>query len=60
MLVSIWSAMVTRFCVTPISKRRFLITIQVTMKHDPLDAMVGIHVDFISILHSHTPSVPQA
>ena len=54
------SAMVSRFCVRPTSKRWFLWIVQVTMKHDPLDANVGIHVDFTSVLHSHTPLVPQA
>ena len=34
--------------------------IQVTMKHDPFRWHVGIHVDFTSILHSHTPLVPRA
>ena len=33
--------------------------VQVTMKHDPFDVMQGIHVDFTSILHSHTLLVPQ-
>jgi hypothetical protein len=38
-VVSIWSAMVFRFCGRPISKRWFFKIIQVTMKHDALDAM---------------------
>ena len=37
--MNIWSAMVSRFCVRPISKRWFLIIVQVTLKHDPFDAM---------------------
>jgi hypothetical protein len=39
MVVSVRSAMVSWFCVRPTSKRRFLKIVQVTMKHDPLDAM---------------------
>jgi hypothetical protein len=39
MVVSIRSAMVSRFCVKPTSKRWFLKIVQVTMKHDPFDAM---------------------
>jgi hypothetical protein len=39
MVVSIQSAMVFRFCVRPTSKRWFLKIVQVTMKHDPFDAM---------------------
>jgi hypothetical protein len=55
------SALVSWFCVRPTSERWFLKIVQVTMKHDPLDAIyVGIHVDFASILHSHSPLVPQA
>jgi hypothetical protein len=46
MVVSIRSAMVSRFCVRPTYKRWFLKIDQVTMKHDPFDANVGIHVDF--------------
>ena len=38
--------MVSRFCVRPTSKRWFLKKVHVTMKHDPFDAHVGIHVDF--------------
>ena len=37
--VSVRSAMVSRFCVKPTSKRWFLKVVQVTMKHDPFDAM---------------------
>ena len=38
--VSIQSAMVSHcFCIRPTSKRWFLKIVQVTMKHDPLDAM---------------------
>ena len=44
----------SRFCDRPTYKRWFLKIVQVTMKHDP-----RIHVDFTSILHSHTPSAPQ-
>jgi hypothetical protein len=39
MVVSVWSAMVSRFCVRPTFKRWFWKTIQVTVKHDPFDAM---------------------
>ena len=46
------------FYVKPTSKKLiFLKIVQVTMKHDPFDAMYGIHVDFTSIVHSHTYSV---
>ena len=38
----------------------FFRTVQVTMKHDPIRCHVGIHVDFTSILHSHTPLVPKS
>ena len=38
MVVSVRSAMVSRFCVRPTSKRWFLKVVQVTMKHDPFDA----------------------
>jgi hypothetical protein len=51
--------MVSRFCIRLISKRRFLKIVQMTMKHDPIRCHVGIHVDFTSILLSHTPLVPQ-
>ena len=33
------SAMVSQFCVRPTSKRQRLKIVQMTMKHDPLDAM---------------------
>ena len=61
MVVSIRSAMVSRFCDRFTSKRWFLNIVRVTMKCDPFDTMtVGIHVDFTSIiLHSHTLLVPQ-
>ena len=40
MLASVWSAMVSQwFFVRPTFKRWFLKIIQVTMKHDPFDAM---------------------
>ena len=39
MVVGVWSAMVFRFFVRATSKRRVLKIVQVTMKHDPLDAM---------------------
>jgi hypothetical protein len=40
-VVSVQSAMVSQwFCVWPTSKRWFLKTVQVTMKHDPFDAML--------------------
>ena len=51
--------MVSQSFVRPTFKMWFLKTIQVTTKRDPFDAMLGIHVDFTSILHSHTPLVPQ-
>jgi hypothetical protein len=38
-VVSVQNAMVSWFCIRPTSKRWFLKTVQVTMKHDPLDAM---------------------
>jgi hypothetical protein len=38
-VVNIQSAMVSQFCVRPASKRWFSKIIQVTMKHDPFDAM---------------------
>ena len=38
MVVSVPSAMVSRFCVRPTSKRWVLRIIQVTMKHDPFNA----------------------
>ena len=39
MVVSVRSAMVSQFCVGPTSKRWFLKTFQVTMKHGLCDAM---------------------
>jgi hypothetical protein len=39
MVVSVRSAMVSQFCVRPTSERWFLKIVQVTMKHDTLDAM---------------------
>ena len=39
MIVRFMSAMVSRFCVRPSSKKQVLKIIQVTMKHDPFDAM---------------------
>ena len=39
MVASVRSAMVSRFCVRPTSKRWFLKIVQLTMKHGPLDAM---------------------
>jgi hypothetical protein len=38
-VVSIRGAMVSWFCGRPTSKRWFLKIVQVTMKHDPFDAM---------------------
>jgi hypothetical protein len=58
MVVSVQSAMVSRFCVRPTSKKWFLKIVQVTMKHDPIRCHVGSHVDFTSILHAHTLLVP--
>jgi hypothetical protein len=37
--MSVGSAMVSRFCVRPSSKRWFLKIVQVTNKHDSFDAM---------------------
>jgi hypothetical protein len=37
--VSVWSAMVSPFCVRPTSKRWFLKIVQLTVKHDPFNAM---------------------
>jgi hypothetical protein len=37
-VVTVWSPMVSRFCVRPTSKRWFLKIVQVAMKHDPFDA----------------------
>ena len=39
MVMSIWSAMVYRFCVKPTSKRWFVKIVHVTMIHDPFDVM---------------------
>ena len=39
MVVNIRSAMVSRFCVKPTSKKWFLKIVQVTLKHCPFDAM---------------------
>ena len=39
MVVSIWSAVVSRFYVRPTSKEVVLNIIQVTMKHDPFDVI---------------------
>jgi hypothetical protein len=39
MVVSVRSAMVFWFGVKPTSERWFLKVLQVTMKHDPVDAM---------------------
>ena len=38
MVVSIRSAMVSGLCVRPTSKRWFMKIVQVTMKHDQIDA----------------------
>ena len=38
-VVRFQSAMFSRFCVKPTSKRRFLKIVQVTMQHDLFDAM---------------------
>ena len=37
-VVSIQSAMISRFCIRPTSKKWFLKIIQVTMKNDPFNA----------------------
>ena len=39
MVLSIWSAIVSRFCVKPTSKRWFFNIVQMPMKHDLFDAM---------------------
>ena len=39
MVVNVRSAMVSEFCVRPTFKRWFLNIVQVTMNHDPFDAM---------------------
>ena len=39
MVVSVLSAVGSRFCVRPTSKRRFWEKVQVTMKHDPFDVI---------------------
>jgi hypothetical protein len=39
MMVSVQSAMVSRFRVRPTFKKRFLKIDQVTIQHDPFDAM---------------------
>ena len=58
-VVSDHSAMVSRSCVRPTSKRWFLNLVQVTMKYD--QSMPRRNpCDFTSILHSHTSLVPQA
>ena len=52
-VVNIWSAMVSQFCVRPTSKRWFLKIIQVTVKHDLFDAMydfIDLHPFCIHIL----------
>jgi hypothetical protein len=36
--------MVSLFCVRPTSRGGFLKVVQVTMKHDPIQCHVGIHV----------------
>jgi hypothetical protein len=60
MVVSIRNAMVAWFCVRPTSKRWFLEIVQVTMKHDPFDAMwestLTLHP---SCIHLYTPLVSQ-
>ena len=38
-VVSVWSATVSQFCGRLTSKRWFLNIVQVTMNHDPFDAM---------------------
>jgi hypothetical protein len=57
-MTSVRSALISqRFCVRPASKRWFLKTTQVTMKHCPFWCHVGTHVDSTSSLHSHIHSV---
>ena len=53
MVVSVRSAMVSRFCVRPTSKTRTLKIIQ-TCDHETwsIRCHVGIHVDFTFVLHS--------
>ena len=59
-VVNVRSAIISRFCVGPTSKRRFLKIVQVTHGTWSVWCHVGIHVNFTSIFHSHTPLVPQA
>ena len=52
MVVSVRSAMVSSFCVRHASKRWFWQIVQVTMKHDPLDAMhESMHTLHLSCIH---------
>ena len=60
MVASGRNAKVSLFCVRLTSKRWFLRIVQVTMDTWSIRCHVGVHVDFISILHSHTLLVPQA
>jgi hypothetical protein len=52
MVVSIRSNMISQFRVRPTSKKWFLKIIQVTMKHDPVDAMEdSLHTLHPSCIH---------
>ena len=53
-VVSVGSAMVSRFGVRPTSKRWFLKIVRVTMKQDPFDAHVGIHVVYIHLAFTYS------
>ena len=57
--MNILSAMVYRFCFRSTSKRWFLENNPSDHKTWSIRSDVGIHVDFTSILHSHTLLVPQ-
>jgi hypothetical protein len=39
-VVNVWSAMVSRFCIRPTSKKWFLKIVQLTMKHDPINIRI--------------------
>ena len=57
MVVSVWSAMISKFCFRPASKRWFSETSPSDHETLSVRCHVGIHVDFTSILHSHSYSV---
>ena len=59
-IVSVRSAMVLWLCVRPTSKTWFWKISPSDHETWPTWCHVGIHVDFSSLFHSHTPLVPQA